>query len=440
MENKVDVLLGLQWGDEGKGKIVDCIAQHYDIIARFQGGANAGHTIIIDGKKTVLHLIPSGVHRRKIGLIGKNVVIDPIVLVEEMKELASNGVDIYKLLKVSHGATLILPTHLWLDKASESTKGANKIGSTQKGIAPAYMDKAGRNSIQFGMIKNIETLHQAYHDLKERHLEIIGTFSPTHFNFKEMEEKWFHSLQYLYDLEIVEDSNWIHQQLKAGKKILAEGAQGTLLDVDWGTYPYVTSSNTCTAGVCTGLGISPKLIGKVTGIVKAYTTRVGSGPFPTKLTDEDGIKMQCIGQEVGATTGRIRDCGWLDLPLIRYACRINGVDELIVTKVDVLDSFDTIKACTRYSYQGREIYTWDPSIPLDKVTPVYQEYRGWNKNTQGIKVLEDLPINLKVYLFNIFEQRVKVPIYAITNGADREDFIPASASWYTESQKKMIVG
>ncbi len=424
MENKIDILLGLQFGDEGKGKLVDYLADNYHVIARFQGGPNAGHTIKEDGKKIVLHTLPSGVLRKKIGLIGKNVVVDPYTLYNEMKDVAQNfGIDIYQLVKLSYGANFILPTHKWLDKAAEEAKGDKKIGSTLKGISPTYMDKTGRNGLLLGLIGDIEKLHRQYKKLKEKHLNLLKTLPAVDFNLSEEEDKFFNSLQYLYDVEVVETSSWVHEQLAQGKKILAEGAQGTMLDIDWGTYPYVTSSNTCAAGVCTGLGVSPKLIGKVTGTVKAYTSRVGGGPFPTEQENEIGQLLRSIGNEYGSTTGRDRRCGWLDLPLLRYAIRLNGVDDVTVTKLDILDTFNKIPVCTHYEYRGETIYTWNPSIPLNDVTPHYRMYDGWESPTTDALTLAELPKKAQTYLFNVFEQRLGTSIRAVTNGPDRKNYI-----------------
>ncbi len=436
---KVDVLLGLQWGDEGKGKLVDWFADQYDIIARFQGGANAGHTIIIDGKKYILHLIPSGVLRGKIVLIGMNVVVDPIVLVEEMKALEAEGIPIKDRLKISDGANFVLPTHRWLDKAIEKSMGESKIGSTLKGIGPAYTDKVSRNGVKIGLVNDLDEFHARYKALKAKNMGDLKNFPIVDFDIVTEEEKFFRAIQYLLDLEIVETSNWVHEQLAAGKKILAEGAQGTLLDIDWGTYPYVTSSNTCTAGVCTGLGVSPKQIGKVIGVVKAYASRVGYGPFPTKLTDKTGEQLQTIGQEIGATTGRKRDCGWIDLPLLRYAIRLNGVDKIIVTKVDVLDSLETIYVCTHYEYEDREIDIWDPAIPLSKVIPIYQEYRGWQQPTTGIKELAMLPDALRHYVFDVFENQLGIEVVGICNGADRDDYVDACRTLYPKIETTEVV-
>lgn len=432
---KIDVLLGLQWGDEGKGKLVDWFADQYDIVARFQGGANAGHTIVIDGITHILHLIPSGILREKICLIGKNVVIDPIQLLKEIEFLSlSTKVPILDLLKISAGAHLVLPTHRLLDKAKEVAKAEGKIGSTQRGIGPAYTDKVAREGVWIGLLDNIEIFHTRYQQLKEHHLNMLRqlpALEVSDFDLQAEEDAFWESIRRLMPYELVETSNWIYQQLKQKKSILAEGAQGTLLDIDWGTYPYVTSSNTTTAGVCTGLGVSPKEIGTVTGVVKAYTTRVGNGPFPTKIAGGIGDLLQKEGNEFGATTKRPRDCGWLDLPLLKYALRINGVDQVIITKTDILDHLiDGINVCTHYqlydkfgSEPPRKIEVWDPALPLDRVEPVYRRYPGWSKPCTGVEDINELPVNLCQYLVDVFEKHLQTDIYAVTNGAGRDQII-----------------
>jgi adenylosuccinate synthase len=421
---KVDVLLGLQWGDEGKGKLVDFITPKYDIIARFQGGANAGHTLIFDGKKHVLHLIPSGIFRDNcINIIGSGVVIDPIALVEEIKLLENVGVDVKPKLRISKKAHLILPTHRVLDKVSELDKGDAKIGSTLKGIGPTYMDKTGRNGIRIGDIPN--DLESKYKGLKDKHFLIMERHKSTLleldlYSIIEKEEKiWFESIEYLKSIEFIDCEYVINKALKERKTVLAEGAQGSLLDVDYGTYPFVTSSNTTISGVISGLGVSPHSIGSVTGIFKAYTTRVGSGPFPTELDNEIGEEMRRIGSEFGATTGRSRRCGWLDLPALKYSCMVNGVTELNIMKLDVLSYFKTIKVCVGYNYHG-EVYK--DTIPFDlsdkDIDPIYKELSGWNVDISDCKTYEELPQEAKDYVSFILTE-VNIPITRISVGPDR---------------------
>ena len=421
---KVDVLLGLQWGDEGKGKLVDFITPKYDIIARFQGGANAGHTLIFDGKKHVLHLIPSGIFRDNcINIIGSGVVIDPIALVEEIKLLENVGVDVKPKLRISKKAHLILPTHRILDKVSELDKGDAKIGSTLKGIGPTYMDKTGRNGIRIGDISN--DLESKYKSLKDKHFLIMERHKSTLleldlYSIIEKEEKiWFESIQYLKSIDFIDCEYVINKALKERKTVLAEGAQGSLLDVDYGTYPFVTSSNTTISGVISGLGVAPHSIGSVTGIFKAYTTRVGSGPFPTELDNEIGEEMRRIGSEFGATTGRSRRCGWLDLPALKYSCMVNGVTELNIMKLDVLSYFKTIKVCVGYNYHG-EVYK--DTIPFDlsdgDIEPIYKELSGWNVDISNCKTYEELPQEAKDYVAFILSE-VNIPITRISVGPDR---------------------
>jgi adenylosuccinate synthase len=420
---KVDVLLGLQWGDEGKGKLVDFITPNYDIIARFQGGANAGHTLIFDGKKYVLHLIPSGIFRNNcINIIGAGVVIDPIALVEEIKTLQEIGVDVCSKLKISNRAHLILPTHRILDKVSELDKGDNKIGSTLKGIGPTYMDKTGRNGIRIGDVNN--DLNSKYQSLKYKHYLIMDRHQKTleeldYYSIVEEEEtKWFESINFLKSFDFIDSEYYINKALKERKTILAEGAQGSLLDVDYGTYPFVTSSNTTISGVISGLGVPPSSIGNVTGIFKAYTTRVGSGPFPTELDNEIGEKMRKIGSEFGATTGRPRRCGWLDLPALKYACMINGVTELNIMKLDILSEFDTIKVCVGYNVDG-DIYK--DTIPFDvsvDIEPIYIEMKGWNTDITECKEFDKLPQEAKDYIAFI-QLETNCPITRVSVGPDR---------------------
>ena len=421
---KVDVLLGLQWGDEGKGKLVDFITPNYDIIARFQGGANAGHTLIFDGEKHVLHLIPSGIFRDNcINIIGSGVVIDPIALVEEIKLLESHGVNVKPKLKISNKAHLILPTHRVLDKVSELDKGDKKIGSTLKGIGPTYMDKTGRNGVRMGDIFN--NLKEKYNVLKEKHFLIMERHKTTlewldlYSQIENEELLWFESIEYLKQIDFIDSEYFINKALKERKTVLAEGAQGSLLDVDYGTYPFVTSSNTTISGVISGLGVSPHSIGSVTGIFKAYTTRVGSGPFPTELDNEVGEKMRQIGSEFGATTGRSRRCGWLDLPALKYSCMINGVTELNIMKLDVLSHFETIKVCVGYNYKG-EVYK--DTIPFDlsdlDIEPIYKELKGWNVDINDCKNYDELPEEAKDYISFILTE-VNIPITRISVGPDR---------------------
>ena len=421
---KVDVLLGLQWGDEGKGKLVDFITPNYDIIARFQGGANAGHTLIFDGEKHVLHLIPSGIFRDNcINIIGSGVVIDPIALVEEVKLLESHGVNVKPKLRISNKAHLILPTHRVLDKVSELDKGDKKIGSTLKGIGPTYMDKTGRNGVRMGDIFN--NLKEKYNVLKEKHFLIMERHKSTlewldlYSQIEKEELLWFESIEYLKQIDFIDSEYFINKALKERKTVLAEGAQGSLLDVDYGTYPFVTSSNTTISGVISGLGVSPHSIGSVTGIFKAYTTRVGSGPFPTELDNEVGEKMRQIGSEFGATTGRSRRCGWLDLPALKYSCMINGVTELNIMKLDVLSHFETIKVCVGYEYRG-EVYK--DTIPFDlsdlDIEPIYKELKGWNVDITDCKNYDELPEEAKDYISFILTE-VNIPITRISVGPDR---------------------
>lgn len=413
----VDVILGLQWGDEGKGKIVDYLADKYDIIARFQGGPNAGHTLVINGKKHVLHTIPSGIFREgKINFIGNGVVIDPVTILKEIEKLEAEGIDVQSRLVIAKRANLILPTHKILDAASEASKGSSKIGSTLKGIGPTYMDKTGRNGIRIGDVLEAD-FHVKYELLKAKHLQLLQIY---HYDFEldEQEEEWFEAIEKLKKYTQVESVYYINQALQSGKKILAEGAQGSMLDIDFGTYPYVTSSNTITAAVCTGLGIAPQYIGEVMGISKAYCTRVGSGPFPSELENEIGEKLRKEGSEFGATTGRPRRCGWIDLPALHYTCMINGVTQLIVTKADVLNVFDEFGVCTHYQYDSKE----SKELPFDMVnkpiTPINKTFKSWG----NIKEDEPIKQELKDYI-DFLEDYLKVPVAMVSNGPAREDLI-----------------
>jgi len=415
---KVDVLLGLQWGDEGKGKIVDVLTPQYDIIARFQGGPNAGHTLEFEGIKHVLHTIPSGIFRNDvINIIGNGVVIDPVVFQKELEKLAPFNIDYKKTLLVSKKAHLILPTHKLLDAASEHSKGKNKIGSTLKGIGPTYMDKTGRNGLRVGDIFSVN-FKEKYDALVEKHEGMLKHFEGFEYDLSELEKPWFEGIEILRGLTAIDSEQYMNTALKSGKKILAEGAQGTLLDVDFGTYPFVTSSNTVTAGTCTGLGVAPTKIGNVIGIFKAYCTRVGSGPFPTELDDEVGEFIRQEGHEFGATTGRPRRTGWIDLPALRYAIMINGVTELSMMKADVLDKFETIKACTHYIINGEKMDYFPFDINDAEVTPVYEEIKGWNTDLTKLTNFADAPQALKDYV-TYLERNLEVPVTVVSVGPDR---------------------
>ncbi|MEO6884637.1 MAG: adenylosuccinate synthase [Bacteroidia bacterium] len=418
---KVDVLLGLQWGDEGKGKIVDVLTPKYDIIGRFQGGPNAGHTLEFNGIKHVLRTIPSGIfHEKSINIIGNGVVIDPVVLMGEIEELKKMGVDVISKLLFSKKAHLILPTHRLLDAASEASKGNEKIGSTLKGIGPTYMDKTGRNGLRIGDI-NTPTFKSKYQFLVEKHKQLLD-FYKYEYNLSELEPAWFKAIEEIKAFEQIESEHYINNALKAGKSILAEGAQGSLLDIDFGSYPFVTSSNTICAGACTGLGVAPNRIGNVFGIFKAYCTRVGSGPFPTELHDETGEKIRNNGREFGSVTGRPRRCGWLDLPALKYAVMINGVTELIMMKADVLSDFKTIKICTHYNYEGKKIDYLPYDISPEFVSPVYQEVEGWSGDLCAMNNSNQLPKSLENYI-QLIEKNVGVPITIVSVGPDRTQTI-----------------
>ena len=415
----IDLLLGLQWGDEGKGKIVDVLTSKYNVIARFQGGPNAGHTLVFNEKKHVLHTIPSGIfHENKINIIGNGVVVDPVILKKELINLDLEGIDYKKSLLISRKAHLILPTHRLIDAASEKSKGKNKIGSTLKGIGPTYMDKTGRNGFRIGDLEADNWINK-YSDLKSKHKKLIDFYNvELDYNFEELEKEFFESIKTLKELKFIDSEEYIHNEQKSGSSILAEGAQGSLLDVDFGTYPYVTSSNTTAAGACTGLGISPGSIKNVFGIFKAYTTRVGSGPFPTELFDNDGQRMGKVGNEFGATTGRPRRCGWLDLVALKYSCKINGVTKLMMMKSDVLSGFKTIKVCTSYEYRGSEIDYLPYDIGDDSLKPIYKEFEGWDEDITGLRDFNSLPKNLKNYI-SYLEKELEIPIGIISVGPDR---------------------
>nr|WP_297307731.1 adenylosuccinate synthase [uncultured Flavobacterium sp.] len=419
----VDLLLGLQWGDEGKGKIVDVLTSKYDIIARFQGGPNAGHTLEFDGIKHVLRTIPSGIfHKNSINIIGNGVVIDPVVFQKEIEGLEKFNIDIQSRLFISRKAHLILPTHRLLDAASETAKGKAKIGSTLKGIGPTYMDKTGRNGLRVGDIE-LTDFKERYQALAEKHIEMIDFYKvDLQYNLAEMEAEFFAAIEDLKKLKFIDSEAYLNQALKDGKSILAEGAQGSLLDIDFGTYPFVTSSNTTAAGACTGLGIAPNKVKEVFGIFKAYTTRVGSGPFPTELTDEIGQTMAKVGNEFGSVTGRARRCGWLDLVALKYAVQVNGVTELYMMKGDVLSGFDTLKICTGYEYKGQNIAHLPYNIEPENVTPIYVEKKGWNADLTGMTTYEELPVELKEYI-DFIEKEVEVPIKIISVGPDRKQTI-----------------
>ena len=417
---KVDVLLGLQWGDEGKGKVVDFLTPKYDIIARFQGGPNAGHTLEFNHIKHVLHTIPSGIfHSEKKNLIGNGVVIDPVILVKEIDETTKLGVDITKNLYISKKAHLILPTHRLLDAALEKSRGKDKIGSTLKGIGPTYSDKVSRNGLRIGEITK-DTFKSLYNDLKQQHIELLNHYK---FDYKldTYEKEWFDAIERLKKLHITDGEWFINNALKDNLKILAEGAQGSLLDIDYGSYPYVTSSNTLCAGVCTGLGISPKRSGNVFGIFKAYCTRVGSGPFPTELFDATGDELRKQGREFGSTTGRPRRCGWLDLVALKYTIMLNGIDALYMMKTDILDGFDSIKIATHYKIDGK-ITDEMPYELNDKLIPIYKELKGWKCDTTSFSSKEEFPKELLDYITYI-EQETGVPIKLVSVGPNRTQTI-----------------
>ena len=426
--NKIDVLLGLQWGDEGKGKIVDVLTPQYDIIARFQGGPNAGHTLEFKGIKHILNIIPSGIfHADKQNIIGNGVLIEPLIFEREIKGLKEKGVSPNDNLFVSKKAHLITASHRMLDMANELAKGQEKIGSTLKGIGPTYTDKIARVGLRVGDILRSDWLEK-YNDLKENHLRLLKSlghdfsyFKIDEMSYEEYESKWLKSLETLKTFRFINSEYFLNDALKNGQKILAEGAQGSMLDIDFGSYPFVTSSNTITAGVCSGLGIAPSNIGRVFGLCKAYCTRVGSGPFPTELFDETGDKLRQTGREFGSTTGRPRRCGWIDIPALNYACMLNGVTDLVVTKVDVMNDFDVVKMCTQYKIDGKETI----QIPFDlneKIEPIFQQHQGWKSNLDGISSYNDLPNQLKKYIESI-EEITGVNVAIISISPDRKDTI-----------------
>lgn len=426
---KADILLGLQWGDEGKGKIVDVMAPKYDVVTRFQGGPNAGHTIIFDNKKFILHTIPSGIfNENTINVIGNGVIIDPFVFNKELEMLKSNNISIDKNLLISKKAHLILPTHRLLDAMYEHNKGKAKIGSTLKGIGPTYTDKTARLGIRIGNIERADFLVK-YNELKERHLQIIESFNFDYTNQKieglslnEYEQKWFDAVEIIKPIQKIDSEYYINQCLKNNMSVLAEGAQGTMLDIDFGTYPFVTSSNTVAAGVCTGLGIAPSKIGEVYGIFKAYCTRVGSGPFPTELDNEEGQKLRDEGREYGSTTGRPRRCGWVDLAALKYAVMLNGVTKLCMMKADVLNTFLTIKAGVSYNFGGKQIDYIPFEASYEDLHPVYKEVKGWNCDTTNLRDSNSMPQALKDYV-KFIEKEINVPVALVSVGPDRSELI-----------------
>ena len=419
----VDLLLGLQWGDEGKGKIVDVLTSNYNIIARFQGGPNAGHTLVFNGMKHVLHTIPSGIfHKEAINLVGNGVVIDPVIFKKELDKLAVHNIDYKKSLVISRKAHLILPTHRLLDAASEASKGKAKIGSTLKGIGPTYMDKTGRNGIRVGDLE-LDNWKEKYRVLANKHESMVSFYNvDLEYDLDELEAEFFKAVDVLKSLNFIDSEEYLHQAQRDGKSILAEGAQGSLLDIDFGTYPFVTSSNTTAAGACTGLGIAPNTVGDVFGIFKAYTTRVGSGPFPTELFDDDGETMGRVGNEFGATTGRSRRCGWLDLVALRYACQVNGVTQLMMMKADVLSGFKSLKVCTAYKYKGEIIHHFPYNVEADNISPIYTDFEGWDEDLTEMNNESTLPKSLNAYI-DFLEEELQIPIKVVSVGPDRKQTI-----------------
>jgi adenylosuccinate synthase len=420
---KVDLLLGLQWGDEGKGKIVDVLTSKYDIIARFQGGPNAGHTLEFDGIKHVLRTIPSGIfHKNSVNIIGNGVVMDPVVFQKELEGLEKFNIDIKSRLLISRKAHLILPTHRLLDAASEASKGKAKIGSTLKGIGPTYMDKTGRNGIRVGDIE-LADFEERYRHLADKHQAMIDFYDvDLQYDLEELEAEFFAAVKAFKELTFIDSEEYLNKAMKEGKSILAEGAQGSLLDIDFGTYPFVTSSNTTAAGACTGLGIAPNRVKDVFGIFKAYTTRVGSGPFPTELFDEDGATMARVGNEFGSVTGRARRCGWLDLVALKYAVQVNGVTQLYMMKGDVLSGFDKLKVCVAYEYKGQRMDYFPYNIEPENVKPIYVEKKGWAADLTGMTSYAELPAELKEYI-EFIEKELEVPIKVVSVGPDRTQTI-----------------
>ncbi len=418
--NKVDVLLGLQWGDEGKGKVVDVLTPRYDVVARFQGGPNAGHTLEFEGKKYVLRSIPSGIFQNNnVNIIGNGEVLDPILFMDEAKALEESGTDIKKILKISKKAHLIMPTHRRLDAAQEKAKGDSKIGTTGKGIGPTYTDKISRNGLRVGDI--FSNFEQKYAIAKAKHIATLTQLGGDT-DVAELEAQWMQAIDYIKGFDIIDSEYVVNGLLAQGKKVLCEGAQGTMLDVDFGSYPFVTSSNTITAGACVGLGLAPNKIGDVYGIFKAYCTRVGSGPFPTELFDETGAKIRDLGHEYGAVTGRERRCGWVDLVALKYAIMINGVTKLIMMKSDVLDGFETIKACTAYKIDGVVTDQFPFDIKDENIEPIYKELKGWNTDMTSMKSTEEFPAEFKAYI-DFLESELNVPICIVSVGPDRSQTI-----------------
>jgi len=419
----VDLLLGLQWGDEGKGKIVDVLTKDYNLISRFQGGPNAGHTLIFDGHKHVLHTIPSGIfHDEALNIVGNGVVIDPVIFKKELENLDKFNLDLNAKILISRKAHLILPTHRLLDAASEASKGKEKIGSTLKGIGPTYMDKTGRNGMRVGYLE-LDNWKDVFLKLTAKHLKMLAFFDlELDFDLEALKEEFYIAVARLKEMSFIDSEEYLHNAIQNNKTILAEGAQGSLLDVDFGTYPFVTSSNTTAAGACTGLGIAPNSIGEVYGIFKAYTTRVGSGPFPTELFDEDGARMAKVGHEFGATTGRPRRCGWLDLVALKYACQVNGVTQLNMMKGDVLSGFETLKICTAYNYKGEIIKHFPYNIEPENVSPIYTEFKGWSEDITGISSETEFPKELSEYIAFV-EKETGIRISIVSVGPDRKQTI-----------------
>ena len=418
---KIDVVLGLQWGDEGKGKVVDVLTPNYKVIARFQGGPNAGHSLHFGDTSFVLHTVPSGIFREgSVNIIGNGVVVDPVSLTEELTNIAAQGIDVKQKLFISKKAHIILPTHRMLDAASEAAKGKSKIGSTLKGIGPTYMDKTGRNGLRFGDVL-ADDFMERYNKLKSKHVEMLSQYKGFEYDITDYEKTWFEGIEYLRGFRFIDSEHEVNNYINDDVAILAEGAQGSMLDVDFGTYPFVTSSNTVCAGVCTGLGVAPTKIGDVYGIFKAYCTRVGSGPFPTELFDETGKELARIGHEFGAVTGRPRRCGWLDLVALKYAVMVDGVTGLIMMKSDVMDDFDVVKVATAYKVGG-EVVDHLPYELNDEIEPVYTEFKGWKTPISGIRKYEDFPAEFKAYV-EFIEEQTGVPVKIISVGPDREETI-----------------
>ncbi len=417
---KVDVLLGLQWGDEGKGKVVDVLTPRYDVVARFQGGPNAGHTLEFEGKKYVLRSIPSGIFQHgQVNIIGNGVVLDPVLFKQEAEELEKSGVDLRSILRISKKAHLIAPTHRLLDAANEKAKGGKKIGTTGKGIGPTYTDKISRNGLRLGDV--FHNFDEKYASLRNLHLTRLAALGAEPEGLEELEAKWMDAIEYLKTFRIVDSEFLVNSLLEEGKSVLCEGAQGTLLDIDFGSYPFVTSSNTISAGACSGLGVAPNRIGEVFGIFKAYCTRVGSGPFPTELFDETGKRIRDLGHEYGAVTGRERRCGWIDLVALRYAIMLNGVTQLIMMKSDVLDGFDEIKACTAYRINGEETKQFPYSIE-EGIESVYTTLPGWKTDMTGMQSEDEFPAEFKAYI-DFLEKELRTPITIVSIGPDRKQTI-----------------